>query len=258
MSENSSRSNDNDFGSHESEPNSSMFGRRLSHDVLRRYESCEEIAAVLEGALSNRAQTTLCGAQVSRPVSGWFEGVQGDKVSLRLAADAETQIGLRTLCTVIFTYNGHQCMFFSVILNVGKVDDSGFRNVALRLPSRIDEVEARWNRRTRLPQLMHAVAKVALPDGDVQVAHLLDLGRGGADIQMPEGGANELPFGTSMNIEIQVDGFVAELSGELRWRQGDRCGFCFSHFHDRQVMSVDPAFEKILKHIESHPDAEAA
>lgn len=225
-----------------------VFGRHLSPEIVRRYGTAEDIYAVLKEASESRASATVCGAHVPCPIQGNLVEVHRDRVVLEFEGSQATSVGDRSLCTVIFTHNQHQCMFFSVVVTSSQGEGTGTRLV-IRPPAGIDEVEARWNRRLKLANPERVSVSVSSESGHVLSARIVDIGRGGCDLAINSPYTPDFAIGQHVCIGFRDDYGSAELSAQLRWRSGGRCGFCFSHYSETLVFNVPVEFEEFLQRI---------
>lgn len=235
----------------------SVFGRHFSPEVVRRYDSPDEVADVLGAACAAGAKATICGAMVPKPVHGAFVAIERDQVILRCPSSGLAEIGPRSLCTVVFTHNGRQSMFFSVFVGQPR-SESGECRLALRVPKSIDEIEARWNRRIQVGPETPIQATIVGPAGAVVQARVLDLGRGGADLAVDGPSLPWLTEGDWYQLHLETPTASAHVTAELRWRMEARHGFCFEHYHDREVLNVPQALEALLRSLEAGGDSQAA
>lgn len=231
-----------------------VFGRHLSPEIVRRYANADEIHAVLQEASKSCATATVCGAHVPCPIQGKLVEAHRDRVVLEFEGSQATSVGDRSLCTVIFTHNQHQCMFFSVVITSGP-NDSGGTRLIIRPPAGIDEVEARWNRRLKLTNPERVAVSVSSESGHVLSARIVDIGRGGCDLAISSPYAPDFAIGQHVCIGFRDEFGSVELSAQFRWRSGGRCGFCFSHYSETLVFNVPGEFEELLQRISSAQEA---
>lgn len=231
-----------------------VFGRHLSPEIVRRYDNADDIYSVLKDASEGRAVATVCGAHVPCPIQGKLVEVARDRVTLEFEGAQATSVGGRSLCTVIFTHNQHQCMFFSVVVASGPSETGGSKLI-IRPPSGIDEVEARWNRRLKLRNPECVTVSISSESGHVLSARIVDIGRGGCDLAINSPYAPDFAIGQHVCIGFRDEVGSVELSAQLRWRSGGRCGFCFSHYSETLVFNVPAEFEELLQRVSSAQEA---
>jgi hypothetical protein len=149
-------------------------------------------------------------------------------------------------------------MFFSIVLGESSTSGAERQVVTLRIPHAIDEVEARWNKRIRSFGETGFKAIVRKENSQEIHAAVMDIGRGGTDLNLDVDALDTFGIGEPVSIRFLFDGMDVSLAAELRWRNGTRHGFCFSHYHDKTVYVTPAELESLLGKIEEAADNFAA
>lgn len=158
-------------------------------------------------------------------VQGRFASTSEETVTIEVFERPQTK--LKPFSTVVITYfrEGRSCVFITVVYDTRQKSASA-PEIVLKMPTQIARTETR--QALRVPLVPNSGLRVRLNRGRTTYhPRPVDISLGGMSIEFDSGVDPNIPLGTTISVELKLDGEPVTLSAEVRRRDEEQYGLYF-------------------------------